>query len=266
MIIESGGPTGGSNPDPNAYLEVTTAFGASHLVTLNRSSSWIGDYVTPGITSIDMDLKNYSTGDAGTVTLPMRIAFLTQIGALGVPGYVSQPISVTNDGNWHHISFALTAANLLPYNNPPPLSQVLSDAVGSLAEMRILAASSFTAVGDQGDYTVGIDNISAVVTPVHGDWDRNGIVNGNDVQAMLNGLTDLNAYKLAKGLDDAGLVALGDFNNDQKITNADIQPFLDFVSTGHGSLSAVPEPATLVSAVWAAAALGLIARRKRRAR
>ena len=271
IIINSGGPTGGSNPNPNPYLQVSAGdlgdgvFYAPKFVTLNRGTSWIGDYVTPGITSIDMDLKNFSPGDPNTITLPIRIAFLSQIG--DAPGYISPPFSLVNDGVWHHISFSLSSTNLLPYLNPPPLSQVLSDAGGTgLAEIRILAASSLTATGDSGNYRLGIDNITAVVTPVHGDWDRNGTVNSNDVQAMLNALTDLNAYKLAKGLDDTGLVALGDFNNDQEITNADIQPFLDFVSTGQGSLSAVPEPATLVSAVWATAALGLVVLRRGRSR
>jgi hypothetical protein len=269
VIIGSGGPTGGSNPNPNPYLQVSSGFVddtsyAPKLVTLNRGTSWIGDYVTPGITSIDMDLKNFSPGDPNTITLPIRIAFLSQIG--DAPGYISPPFSLLNDGAWHHASFSLSSTNLLPYLNPPPLSQVLSNAGGTgLAEIRILAASSLTATGDLGSYRLGIDNITAVLTPVHGDWDRNGTVNGNDVQAMLNALTDLNAYKFAKGLDDTGLVAQGDFNNDQKITNADIQAELDLVAPGPGAgaVAGVPEPASwLLLGLGAAVVLG--GRRSRR--
>ncbi len=54
------------------------------------------------------------------------------------------------------------------------------------------------------------------------------------------------------------LLVVGDLNSDGKITNADIQPMLDLaVSAGLGSISAVPEPAAVVPAVWALAFFGL---------
>ncbi len=267
-IIASGGPTGEANPDPNPYLLVSSGFVndtlyAPNLVTLNRGTTWIGDYVTPLITSIDMDFKNFSPGDAGSVTLPMRIAFLTVPG--DNPGYISQSIAVPNDGAWHHVSFSLSSTNMLPYLSPPPLTQVLSNAGGTnLSEIRILAASSVTMFGDSGNFQIGIDNITAVSTPILGDWDRNGVVNSSDVPAMFAGLTDLNAYKIAKGLNDTGLAAVGDFTQDGSVTNLDIQPLLDLVGqSGQGGISAVPESASIISAVWALAAIGLVVLQRR---
>ena len=65
-------------------------------------------------------------------------------------------------------------------------------------------------------------------------------------------------------LDAIGLLAVGDFNLDGKVNNLDIQPLLDLLGgPGQGSIVVVvPEPAALVPAVWALAALGLMLHRR----
>jgi hypothetical protein len=84
------------------------------------------------------------------------------------------------------------------------------------------------------------------------DWDRDGRISAADFPAMLRALTDLTAFKTAHSLTDEQLAAIGDFDGDTKVTNRDLQPFLDFLaSRGMGAESLVPEPAS----VWLA--LGL---------
>ena len=78
-----------------------------------------------------------------------------------------------------------------------------------------------------------------------GDWDRDGSVTSADIPAMLSALTDLPKFAQLNTLSPTDMLQIGDLNNDGVVTNKDIQGELDLViSTGGGSLSAVPEPST----------------------
>lgn len=87
------------------------------------------------------------------------------------------------------------------------------------------------------------DGTLTVVLP--GDFNRDNHVNASDLAAMMNALSDLNAYKSAKGLDATGLLAIGDINGDSKVTNADLQSLISLLRTGSGSNTAIPEPPAL---------------------
>ncbi len=95
----------------------------------------------------------------------------------------------------------------------------------------------------------------SAVTGLPSDFDRDGRLSANDVQAMLVALTDLTAYETAQGLSDATLVLLGDLNGDHAITNADIQPLLDLIASSNGSAPTLPEPSALVLLAMALIAL-----------
>src|SRR5438132_13125182 len=64
--IATGGPTGVNDN----FLQVSsgTFGGASKLITFNQSQ-WVGNYLSAGVSSISMDLKNL-----GSSTIPIRIA------------------------------------------------------------------------------------------------------------------------------------------------------------------------------------------------
>jgi hypothetical protein len=82
--------------------------------------------------------------------------------------------------------------------------------------------------------------------PLRGDFNRDGHVNATDILAMLAALSDLNSYKTANSLSNTNLLAIGDINVDGNLNNADIQALLTLLKSGGGSLSAVPEPASIV--------------------
>jgi uncharacterized protein YjbI with pentapeptide repeats len=108
-------------------------------------------------------------------------------------------------------------------------------------------------------YTTGeitLSNVPGLL--VLGDFDRDGQLTANDIQAMLVALADLKAYETAQGLSDAALALLGDLNGDHAVTNADIQPLLDLLAgSGGGGAPSVPEPASVLLA--ACGFVGLVA-------
>ncbi len=95
--------------------------------------------------------------------------------------------------------------------------------------------------------------ISGLVV-VEGDFDRDNVRTNFDIQAMLDALVDVAAYKAAHQLSNADMLALGDINNDNQFNPGDILPFLTSLTTGNfggGALANVPEPPSLLLAVCA---------------
>jgi hypothetical protein len=98
-----------------------------------------------------------------------------------------------------------------------------------------------------------------------GDFNRDGHVNAADIRAMLQALVDLKTYQIDKGLSDSQLLTVGDLSGDGKLTNADLQPLLNLLKSGGGSVASVPEPAT-VNSMCVAAAIILVFRSRWRGR
>lgn len=152
--LTSGGPGGAGD----SYIRVTSVGGGgpgSRLTTLNEVQ-WLGDYVNQGITTIEMDLNNFSQTD-----LSIRIAFKESDGA-GAPGYVSQAFNLQAVPVWGHFVFSITAATMIPINNPAPFNTFFS---GNFVEMRIINSVNPNLNGDSVVAELGIDNIHAVPEP-----------------------------------------------------------------------------------------------------
>jgi len=107
---------------------------------------------------------------------------------------------------------------------------------------------------------------------MRGDFNLDHQITGADLQAMLNALKNMSAFQLngntvAQGnfFSTADLNALGDFNGDGKVDAADIQGELALLanSSGGGSTSAVPEPASAALAVALFVCWPLVRRRAR---
>jgi hypothetical protein len=109
--------------------------------------------------------------------------------------------------------------------------------------------------------TFYIDNLR--LSFPQGDFNLDGHVNTDDIPVMTKALTDLTAYKATYGLSDGDLPGIGDFDGDLKFTNADMQGFLAYLQAGNGSLSAVPEPASLALLGLSIPSLVLVARQRK---
>ncbi len=92
---------------------------------------------------------------------------------------------------------------------------------------------------------------------VAGDFNRDNQLTSDDIPVMLAALTDLPTYQLNYSVPLGELIAIGDLTGDGSVTNADIQPLLDLVSPGTGSVQSVPEPAGWTIALPAGLALAL---------
>jgi hypothetical protein len=97
-------------------------------------------------------------------------------------------------------------------------------------------------------------NIS-IFSGLTGDFTQDGVLDAADVQTMLTALVDLSGFKTSHALSDFSLMTFGDVNHDGQITNADIQPLLDLLAVGGGSVAAVPEPTGITLAALCAVAL-----------
>ena len=101
-----------------------------------------------------------------------------------------------------------------------------------------------------------------------GAW-SDGSTPGNLDSATLGfaraALTNLNVYKSSNGLSDSGLVPLGDLNGDGTVNNLDVQGLINLLKNGGGSLSAVPEPASIWLIASGFIAVGGVSLRRRRA-
>jgi hypothetical protein len=96
-----------------------------------------------------------------------------------------------------------------------------------------------------------------------GDFDRNGVVNAQDLSAMMGALTNLPSYESSGALSNADLLAIGDLNADGKVTNTDVQSLINLLKGGGGTgAQAVPEPGSIWLGVFAAAAILNVCRRR----
>jgi hypothetical protein len=149
--VNTGGPAGAGDN----YLRIAASGSGSaggRLTAFNRGSRWAGNYVTAGVTGIEMDLKNL-----GTTPLRMRLGLedtsntrFTSTVAFALPA----------DGLWHQASFGLGATDLTRSGSTP-----LATALTRVRELRIIHSSSADFTGDPINSAVGVDNIRAVPEP-----------------------------------------------------------------------------------------------------
>ena len=84
-----------------------------------------------------------------------------------------------------------------------------------------------------------------------GDMNNDGHVNAADIKAMQLALTNPSLYQTTFFNGNTNYVAsdlatLGDMNCDGVFTGADVQALLNTIKAGHGSVTSVPEPASIV--------------------
>src|SRR5260221_4470681 len=126
--VALGGPAGASDQFLNVVADGSQANG--RLTIFNRNQ-WLGSYITAGVTEIDMDLKDFGTVPA---TLSIRLVFKQSTAGMNTPGYLSTtPFTLSNDGQWHHATFQISAAAMTARFGPTPFTTLMS----APAEFRI---------------------------------------------------------------------------------------------------------------------------------
>jgi hypothetical protein len=154
LNISTGGPAGSGD----RFLEVESGSfgGGPRLLTFN-DTQWTGDFVTAGVDEVAMDLKNL-----GSASLSIRIALQQSSAGSGSPGYVSTTaFSLAADGNWHHATFLIDAADLTGLNGAGSLSAFLT----SINDIRLFSSTSPALIGDAISGQFGVDNIQALGVP-----------------------------------------------------------------------------------------------------
>ena len=150
--INTGGPLGASDN----FLRVVSDNSGSggKLTTFNNSASWLGNYLLAGVTSLEMDFKNF-----GTSALTMRIAFKSGTGGSATPGYATTiGVVVPADGEWHHVSFLISASAMTGINSPAAFNTFMTNP----GQLRILHSANPSITGDNITANLGVDNIVAV--------------------------------------------------------------------------------------------------------
>jgi hypothetical protein len=150
--VTTGGPAGAADN----FLRVSargTGQGGSRLISYNRASQWMGNYITAGVTSVEMDLKNL-----GTSPLLMRVGARENAGTRLSS---TVPFNLAADGLWHHAVFPLNATSLTRTNGSTPVATVLTRVI----ELRIFHSTAADYTGDPIASSFGVDNVRAVPEP-----------------------------------------------------------------------------------------------------
>jgi hypothetical protein len=155
QVIATGGPRGAGD----AFLQITGLGGTgagSRIVAMNNTQ-WAGNYLSPGISGIAMDLKNF-----GSTTLTIRLLFEDPL--FGPPAdeavtTFGQVLPV--GGPWVHAFFAISPSSLTV------LSGNVNTLLSNTTLLRIIdSPTPDDAVSIVG--VLGVDNINAVPEP--GTW------------------------------------------------------------------------------------------------
>jgi hypothetical protein len=213
--ITTGGPTG---TDDN-YLKVTSNGGSgsgSKLVVMN-STQWIGDYITAGVTSVSMNIKNF-----GETTLNMRIV-------LEGPGgnfWSVNPLVVAASSDWQLISFSVQAANLTGGTN-------VNSTLSGVTEVRILHSAAGGAKGEAVVAQIGLDNITAVSQPVPVELNSFSVyVSGKTVKLDWSTATETNnlSFDVQRKYDAIVWQTIGSIKGNGTTTQTQYYSFSDDLS------------------------------------
>lgn len=164
--IADGGPAGiGDN-----YLQVTAdgASVAGGRLTFFNQAQWRGDYFAAGLTSIAMDLRNFSSSETLNLRLGIEGGFFDPSLGLFFGGLFATTASVSLDSgsDWTRVVFSLAPGDLVPVSGASGVTgnDVVS-ALGNVLELRVLNSAEPDWAGLPVSATLGIDNIAAIPLP-----------------------------------------------------------------------------------------------------
>ena len=158
--INTGGPAGINDN----YLLATAIGGAgagSKLVIFN-SSQWSGNYITAGVQSVSMYIKNFDT-----TSLSLRIV-------LQGPGgdfWSVNPVVVSSLSNWQPVVFSIQPTDLTGGIN-------VNTTLSGVTSVRVLHSVAGGTTGDAIKVKIGLDNISAASQPLPFELSITSLIEG----------------------------------------------------------------------------------------
>ncbi|MAE62111.1 MAG: hypothetical protein CMJ49_12230 [Planctomycetaceae bacterium] len=244
-VVSDGGPGGvGDHALENSS---SGGFGPGSKMIMFNAAQWTGDYTALNLPEVRIEARMANTG---ATALSMRIALQ---GAFGQRYATTTGAALPADGQWHQVSFGLTASDLSLIGGSASLATVL----GNVSEMRINSASAPAWTGDSLVGTLRMDNL---VIRVPGDVNGDGIVDIGDL-ALIGG------QWATAGAGSSGSLGNGDISGDgDGVDIGDLAVvggnwnLSGTVSLGGSGASAVPAPPA--AAVGAIGLAGLAARRR----
>jgi hypothetical protein len=154
LNIDTGGPAG---VDDNFMQIAADGDGAGQFLTVFNRDQWLGNYITAGVTAIEIDLKNFSKVD-----LNIRLGFKESTDP-GASGYLSAAFSLSAGSGWQHAIFLINPGSMIAVGSPADFNSFFA---GNFGEMRIInEAGTGNLNGDVVVAEMGIDNIHAVPEP-----------------------------------------------------------------------------------------------------
>jgi hypothetical protein len=240
--VATGGPDG-VNDNYLSNVSSGIDFAAGGRMVMFNTAQWSGDYDTAGVVRISADMNNL-----GNTDLVMRIAISKGVFQPTATWYASAtPFNLPAGSGWQKASFGLSAADLVCVNACPSatLDQVLAD----VSALRMLSSTVPAFHGDTIAAVLGVDNITALgpIQVIVGDLDCDGDVDFDDIDDLVLGLTDPQAYE---NMFDVPPSLKGDTDGDDDLDFDDIAGFVQILS---GGAAQVPEPSS-ASLLWAGAA------------
>jgi len=210
-----------------------------------------GQLQISGVEAIDLVFKFRVDALAGINTFTNHALTLDGIRFGGTGGLANITDEVTN-------RFGGDLGSTLVFDNTKSNSTKSLDTLNFAPQPEVSVISkvfiqglSTTDALNLASFTQSFSQTGPAVLP--GDFNHDKVVDTADIQAMLTALTDFNSYQAAHELSDDELVLLGDLNGDGLVTNADLQGLINLLangsSSGGGTLTAVPEPASVAMAI-----------------
>jgi hypothetical protein len=145
-------PDGGPGGNGDAYLHVMANGingSGGKLITFNNNQ-WTGDYLTAGVTTVSMYMRNFSQVD-----LSMRIVVQGSGGSF----WSVNAVTLLAQSGWQIVQFSLSSSDL---TGGTDLNQTLS----GVTQFRILHSVNGGNAGDVVVADLGIDNITAAENPL----------------------------------------------------------------------------------------------------
>ena len=174
----SGGPAG---VDDN-FLRIVAnqPIGPGSRLAMTNDLQWSGNYIAQGVTAIGLDIRN-------TSPVPVQLRVLSLFGP-GGDFTSATPVTVANDGQWHHIVLSILSADMLPVGSAPIGGFNYAATFSALPRLMLRHDPDPPSPSGSGDPINGVldfDNITAIVPcTCEGDLDADTTPNGQDIQVF----------------------------------------------------------------------------------